>query len=152
MSLRRRLLLTLAPLFIAGLIAVDVATYLSLQSFLVDNLDNQVVAVHPAVESMLTSSHGIDGGGGDGGRGGPPASITTFPPGTFGEILSPSGECARLQRLPGTGSDDATTSLALPASLTSGTHLTVKGTGPAPTSRSVSTSTPCTTAPTAVTY
>ncbi len=130
MSLRRRLLLTLAPLFIAGLIAVDVVTYLSLRSFLVDNLDNQVVAVHPAVETTLTSSQGIGGGGGDGGRGGPPASITTFPPGTFGEILSPSGSVLVSRDFPGTGSDDATTSLALPPSLTAGTHLTVRGTGP----------------------
>ncbi|MEO8898756.1 MAG: hypothetical protein ABI352_10280 [Candidatus Dormibacter sp.] len=47
MSLRRRLLLTLAPLFIAGLIAVDVATFLSLQSYLVSKADAQLLAVHP---------------------------------------------------------------------------------------------------------
>ena len=46
MSLRRRLLLTLAPLFILGLAAVDIATYVSLQSYLVDNLDHQVLSIH----------------------------------------------------------------------------------------------------------
>ena len=56
MSLRRRLLLTLAPLFIAGLVAVDIATYVSLQSFLVDNLDHQVFSIHAAVETALISS------------------------------------------------------------------------------------------------
>jgi two-component system OmpR family sensor kinase len=129
MSLRRRLLVTLAPLFVAGLIAVDVATYVSLQSFLVDNLDHQVLAVHPSVESSLASGQASSGGGGDFGRGGPGPSITTLPPGTFGEILSPSGTVLSHQDFPGTGSDDATTSLALPASLTPGTYLTVKGTG-----------------------
>ncbi|MDQ6856168.1 MAG: hypothetical protein M3Z57_03740, partial [Candidatus Dormibacteraeota bacterium] len=76
MSLRRRLLLTLAPLFIAGLVAVDVATYVSLRSFLVDNLDHQVLSIHAAVETALlsTQSNSRSARGGDFGRGGPPGS------------------------------------------------------------------------------
>ena len=130
MSLRRRLLLTLAPLFVAGLVAVDIATYVSLQSYLVDNLDHQVFSIHGSVETALLSSQSNSGSSGDFGRGGPSApSITTFPPGTFAEIVSPTGSMLVQRDFPGTGSDDATTSLALPASLTPQTYLTVKGTG-----------------------
>src|SRR4029077_758289 len=46
MSLRLRLLITLAPLFILGLVAADVGTYLSLQSFLVSRVDDQLTAGH----------------------------------------------------------------------------------------------------------
>ncbi len=132
MSLRRRLLLTLAPLFIAGLVAVDVATYVSLRSFLVDNLDHQVLSIHAAVETALLSTQSNSGSarGGDFGRGGPPGSnFTTFPPGTFAEIVTPTGNSLVHEDFPGTGSDDATTSLALPVSLSPQTYLTVKGTG-----------------------
>jgi two-component system, OmpR family, sensor kinase len=127
MSLRRRLLLTLAPLFIAGLIAVDLATYLSLQSFLVDKLDEQIVSVHMSVESVLLNPQG----GGDFGRGPPFGSSVTFPAGTFAEILAPDGSVVTQQDFPGTGSNDATTSLALPPSVTARTFLTAHGTGSA---------------------
>ena len=55
--------------------------------------------------------------------------MTTFPPGTFAEIVTPTGSSLLHRDYPGTGSDDATTSLALPASLTPQTYLTAKGTG-----------------------
>ncbi|HSP65658.1 MAG TPA: HAMP domain-containing sensor histidine kinase, partial [Candidatus Deferrimicrobium sp.] len=100
----------------------------SLQSFLVDNLDHQALAIHPALESSLTNLQSNGLGGGDFGRG-PAPTVTTFPPGTFGEIVSPSGAVLVHQDFPGPGGDDATSSLALPASLTPGTHITVKGTG-----------------------
>jgi two-component system OmpR family sensor kinase len=126
MSLRRRLLLTLAPLFIAGLFAVDLTTYLSLQSFLVDKLDEQILSVHMSVESALPNAQG----GGDFGRGpGFPTNVTTFPPGTFGEILASDGTVVAVRDFPGTSSDDATTSLVLPSALTAQTYLTAKGTG-----------------------
>jgi two-component system OmpR family sensor kinase len=83
MSLRRRLLLTLAPLFILGLIAVDVATYLSLRSFLVGRVDQQLVTAHPTVEAYLLR------GGFGGGRGGGPGG--DFPAGTYGVIVTTAG-------------------------------------------------------------
>jgi two-component system OmpR family sensor kinase len=86
MSLRRRLLLTLAPLFVAGLIAVDVATYLSLQSFLIQRVDQQLLTAHPFVEQSLL--HGSFGDEGRGPGGGP---TDNFPSGTVGEIVSPTG-------------------------------------------------------------
>jgi two-component system, OmpR family, sensor kinase len=127
MSLRRRLLLTLAPLFIAGLIAVDLATYLSLQSYLVTKVDEQVLAIHPSVEGYLIQSadgHGFGGGPPTGGGG-----ANQFPPGTFGAILSPSGAVLTHIDFPGLDTEDSTTALALPASLTPQTYLTAHGTG-----------------------
>jgi two-component system OmpR family sensor kinase len=123
MSLRRRLLLTLAPLFIAGLIAVDIATYISLQSFLVSKVDDQILSVHSTVFDDLTA--------GDGGIGhGPPqqGSTALLPPGTFGEIVSPTGAVLAQRDWPGPvpAGDDATSTLALPSSLTPHTFLTAQ--------------------------
>ena len=126
MSLRRRLLLTLAPLFILGLVAVDVATYLSLQSFLQTRLDEQILSVHGAVESAIQNPNSRDFG-----RGAQGGVNLTFPPGTFGEIVSPSGNVVAHEDFPGPAADDATASLALPASLTAQTYITVHGTGSA---------------------
>jgi two-component system OmpR family sensor kinase len=131
MSLRRRLLLTLAPLFIAGLVAVDIATYVSLQSFLVSRVDDQLRTIHVAVEQYVTNS----GGGGGGIFGGPPGGSDdtvapgTFPQGTFGEIVTPGGAlvAGQAKDIPGPNGEQATSSLELPSSLTPQTYLTVTG-------------------------
>jgi two-component system OmpR family sensor kinase len=125
MSLRRRLLLTLAPLFILGLAAVDVATYVSLQSFLVDKLDEQILSVHGSVEASLLNPQ--DSGGF--GRG-PQFGNVQFPPGTFGEFVTANGAVTDPQDYPGQGGDDATSGLVLPSSLTPGAYFTTHGTGP----------------------
>ncbi len=104
MSLRRRLLLTLAPLFIAGLVAVDLATFLSLQSFLISKVDDQIISVHMSVENVLLNQ----GGGGFGGPGPQSGSNTVFPPGTFAEILAPTAASLDAPGLPGLANDDAT--------------------------------------------
>ena len=49
MSLRLRLLLLLAPLFVLGAVAADVSTYTALQSFLVSQLDGQIFANHDSI-------------------------------------------------------------------------------------------------------
>jgi two-component system, OmpR family, sensor kinase len=125
MSLRRRLLLTLAPIFIAGLIAVDIATYVSLQSFLVSKVDQQILSIHMTVAAYLTS----DGGFGQGPQPGPSVNL---PPGTFGEIVTPAGTVVnnQVKDFPGPApvGDDATTTIALPSSLTPQTFLTAQGT------------------------
>ena len=123
MSLRRRLLLTLAPIFIAGLIAVDIATYVSLQSFLVSKVDQQILSIHMTVADYLTSDSGF-------GPGPPQGPGINVPPGTFGEIVSPAGKVLAQHDFPGPtpAGDDATTTLALPSSLTAQTFLTAQGT------------------------
>ncbi len=126
MSLRRRLLLTLAPLFILGLVAVDIATYLSLQSFLETRLDEQIFSVHSAVEGAIENPNGSDFG-----RGAQGGVNLTFPPGTFGEIVSSNGTVVAHQDFPGPAADDATASLTLPGAVAPQTYITVHGTGSA---------------------
>jgi two-component system OmpR family sensor kinase len=124
MSLRRRLLLTLAPIFIAGLIAVDIATYVSLQSFLVSKVDQQILSVHMSVSAYLTSDSVF-------GRGPQPGPTDNFPPGTFGEIVSASGKVVVAPHdFAGPGGEDATSTLKLPSSLTPQTFLTAQGSSP----------------------
>jgi two-component system OmpR family sensor kinase len=128
MSLRRRLLLTLAPLFIGGLIAVSAATFLSLQSYLLSKADAQLLAVHPSVEMYLTS-----GVFGDGGRGGPP-SAGDIPTGTFGEIVSPSGAVIAGPHTFGSSGTTLSSAPVLPTTLTASNQqnpvfTTVEGTG-----------------------
>jgi two-component system OmpR family sensor kinase len=86
MSLRLRLLLTLAPLFIIGLAAADIGTYAALKSSLVQNVDTQLMAIDHAAENVLDSGgqQPFPGGGGDPGS-------SQLPPGTYGELLDASG-------------------------------------------------------------
>ena len=85
MSLRLRLLLTLAPLFILGLAAADAGTYVALQSSLLQNVDNQLVSLHDGAENALGHS-GPPGGQFDNGGG-----SGQLPPGTYGELVNASG-------------------------------------------------------------
>ena len=90
MSLRRRLVLTLAPLFIIALVGVDVATYFSLKSFLVSRVDEQLTSnAHVTVEQYLVSGAYGDGGPGGGGQGGNPTA--GIPTGTYGAIVTTGG-------------------------------------------------------------
>src|SRR6202163_4508671 len=89
MSLRLRLLLTLAPLFILGLAAADVGTYAALQASLLQGVDKQLVAINNGVMNVLQHPGGQGQGppGGDGGI----AQEFAFPAGTYGEIVNASG-------------------------------------------------------------
>ena len=86
MSLRLRLLLTLAPLFIVGLAAADIGTYAALQSSLLQGVDRQLVSIEPAVMNELINPS-ADGGGPHGGYG----QGDSFPAGTYGELVNSSG-------------------------------------------------------------
>ena len=136
MSLRLRLLLALAPLFILGLIAADVATYLSLQSFLISRVDDQLLTGHVGVESFLEGGRfGGGGSGGGGGRGGPGADIS-LPSGTWAELLGTDGSLTAGPDVftfgPSTRAD-TTTHPVLPNGLTAAAgqpaYMTVGGTG-----------------------
>src|SRR5438309_8082254 len=127
MSLRFRLLITLVPLFIAGLVAADVGTHAALQSYLLSRLDDQLVSNHPDVERALIQ-------GGTGGPGGPPVS-TSLPTGTYAELLNPSGTVVVTGRV-GFGPQGAPTAdphPVIPSGLRPGTaespvFMTVNGT------------------------
>ena len=65
MSLRVRLLLVLGAVVVIALLAADAATYSSLRSFLVDQVDSNLQAAHIPIEQQLTQ--GQSGPGGEGG-------------------------------------------------------------------------------------
>ena len=80
LSLRTRLVLGLLLLAAAGLVAADVATYSSLESFLFDRIDSTLNNVHPGVEQAVF-------GGGEG------------PPGELGSTVQ--GDCISVRNLSG---------------------------------------------------
>src|SRR5438552_11136328 len=91
MSLRLRLLLILAPLFVAGLVAADAGTYVALQSSLLSSVDNQLQVAHVSLEGVVLSQNGEFGEP----RGGPPGGGGNgylYPTGTFAELLSSTGK------------------------------------------------------------
>ena len=135
MSLRLRLLLTLIPLFVLGLLVADIATYAELQAFLTSRVDQQAIQAHIAIEQYFATGSGLSGAPGappggvppDGGGGGP-----SFPPGTYGEIRDSTGKVLKSSNFNYTS--DTTTHPILPANLKAGnrsnpTLLTVDGTG-----------------------
>jgi two-component system OmpR family sensor kinase len=89
MSLRLRLLLTLAPLFILGLAAADVGTYAALQTSLLQGADKQLVAINSGVMNVLDNP-GRQGQGPPGGDGGITQAYA-FPAGTYAAIVNASG-------------------------------------------------------------
>ena len=127
MSLRLRLLLTLAPLFIIGLAAADIGTYAAVQTSLLRNVDLQLVDIQQGVVNVLEHS----GDQGPGGPGGGFGQEFAFPAGTYGEIVYSNGAVAAGGLLYG-GSVTASSSHPLfPSGIVtkdSGT-LTVSGTG-----------------------
>jgi two-component system OmpR family sensor kinase len=130
MSLRLRLLLTLVPLFILGLIAADVATYAALQSFLTSRVDQQAMQAHIPIEQYFTRP--TEGGPGQPGTGGPPGPGGPFPQGTYGQLRSSTGVVLKSQTF--TFSSDTSTHPLLPSDLQPGTHdhpklITVSGSG-----------------------
>jgi two-component system, OmpR family, sensor kinase len=90
MSLRRRLLLTLAPLFVVGLVIANVATYIGVRSFLYSRVDDQLFSTHISVENALRGN-GSPGRPDEGPGGGGPGAGAALPQFTYGCIVSPSG-------------------------------------------------------------
>ena len=82
MSLRTRLLLGLLGLVAVGLVATNALTYRALQDFLLDRLDEQVVAAVDPVGSRLLSSD----------RRSPQPSRAAVPGGSFGAVYDSQGE------------------------------------------------------------
>ena len=122
MSLRRRLVLTLAPLFIIALVGADIANYVSLKSFLVGNVDTQLKTEHPSVEQYLLSGSGSVSDGGPGGRPGDTAAVTV-PNGTYAAIVTTSGTVVSgLSHIFESANAQSTASPVLPANLHSGTE------------------------------
>jgi two-component system, OmpR family, sensor kinase len=129
MSLRLRLLLTLAPLFILGLAAADAGTYAALQTSLLQGVDQQLRDIHTGVLSVLDQdSQPPPGDGGQGNHYGQPSFA--FPAGTYGEIIDASGHVLG-GLLFGTNVYSSTSRPVFPSDITSqsGAMLTVPGIG-----------------------
>ncbi len=89
MSLRLRLLLTLAPLFVIGLAAADIGTYAALQTSLLQGVDQQLTDIHVGVQTVLLhQGQGPPGGYGPGDGQDPEYA---FPQGAYAEIVDTSG-------------------------------------------------------------
>jgi two-component system OmpR family sensor kinase len=132
MSLRLRLLLTLAPLFILGLAAADVGTYAALQSSLLQGVDQQLAIIQPGVQNVLLHTRLPGGDGGPPDNGGPPSNQEyAFPVGTYGEILDTSGRSVSSGILFGTTSYASSSAPEFPANISSETNkiLTIAGSG-----------------------
>jgi len=128
MSLRRRLLLVLAPLFVAGLVVADVGTYIALQSTLLQNAKTQLVNAHVSLEDALFNG-GADFGPATGAPAGG-AGPQLYPGGTFAEVLAPSGAVAAGPALFPRSGVASKTHPILPSTLPADrTFLTVEGTG-----------------------
>jgi two-component system, OmpR family, sensor kinase len=122
MSLRLRLLLTLAPLFIIGLAAADAGTYAAVQTSLLQNVDKQLIDIQPGAVNLLEHSTDLHPAGPGGQQ---------LPPGTYGELVSPAGELDVGGSLYGGSVSTSASHPILPADLTkySGQTFTVPGTG-----------------------
>jgi two-component system OmpR family sensor kinase len=133
MSLRLRLVLALAPLFVLGLCAADIGTYKALETFLVSRVDDQLIATHTFIEVMLEHHSTAPPSPG------PPPPGSSIPCGTWAELLTTSRSVevapSLFGCLPQFNQADKSTHPVLPASVTSAGPpsspylLTVGGTG-----------------------
>jgi two-component system OmpR family sensor kinase len=104
-SLRARLLLVAVSLVAVGLVVSGVATHRLLSRFLVQRVDQQLIAAQPLVLGALDAPFG----------GRVPAGLT-LPPGTYAEIRDASGETVRSTFF-GYGASSAASPPDLPADL-----------------------------------
>jgi len=99
MSLRARLLIGLVVLTAAGLVAAGIVTYAEERSFLISQVDQELVDNAGSFEDTIDARLGLQKGPGGGGGffGGPPPgsqNTPTLPGGTWG-IYQPTNGPAR---------------------------------------------------------
>lgn len=88
-SLRARLLLAVAAVALVGLVIADVATYTALRSFLIDRVDQSLIAAHkPLIRSLFQQPQAL-GPPGQGER--DAAALAAAAPGAFIELRDPAG-------------------------------------------------------------
>jgi two-component system OmpR family sensor kinase len=89
LSLRARLLLAVAAVALVGLVAADIATYTALRSFLVDRVDDSLIAAHrPLIRSLYQPPPALGPAGqGESDR----AALAAAAPGAFIELRDVNG-------------------------------------------------------------
>jgi two-component system OmpR family sensor kinase len=124
-SLRARLVATLLALSAAALLVLGAITYASQRSFEEDRIDDQTRAAEPVIEHAMNDEFfGRPGPGEPGGGGpGPGAAVANLPPGTYGQLRSPSGKV--LDHVALTYGQVALSPPALPEQMTPGQEVTV---------------------------
>ena len=88
LSLRLRLLVALVALVCVGLVVADGVTYVSLRSFLLQRIDQQLIAAKWPVLRALANSSSVSPSFSVP----PPSADTLLPPSTYGELLDRSGK------------------------------------------------------------
>ncbi len=88
MSLRLRLSLAVVSLVFVALLVADIATYLTLQTYLIRRVDQQLSQGKFPISRALAEA----GAGGQGLPAPPGGGESFFPPGTYGELLDQSGK------------------------------------------------------------
>jgi two-component system OmpR family sensor kinase len=89
-SLRLRLFLSVVVLVLVGLLVAGAVTYVSLHSFLLDRVDQQLVAArNPVVHRMSQANDAVPPVSQSGS---PPVGMPDFPSGTWGALLDSSGK------------------------------------------------------------
>jgi two-component system, OmpR family, sensor kinase len=106
LSLRARLLIGVLTLVLLGLLALNVAIYASLQSFLVGRVDAEMRASVDEVSTALGAPS----------RGQQPQR-TAFPVGTLALLLAPDGSVSKIRGVAGFGSETVSVTPKLPSSL-----------------------------------
>jgi two-component system, OmpR family, sensor kinase len=89
MTLRLKLLIAVIVMVFAGLLVADVVTYTSLRSFLLDRVDQQLMAAEGPMRFALSQANQGGGFGPFPGGGGPEEAL--LPPGTFGQARDAAG-------------------------------------------------------------
>ena len=122
MPLRLRLLPTLVPLFVVGLAAADIGTYAALQSSEFSRVDQQIIDAHQSVQHALTGESSATVGPSGGGQGSPDSGPgLAIAPGTFGELISASGQVVAQKSFQSYG-QSVTSHPVLPSGLKPGTQ------------------------------
>jgi two-component system OmpR family sensor kinase len=108
-SLRWRLLIGVISLVVLGLLISDIATYATLQNFLLDRIDQQLQLANNVRAAVIVLGGPTEGPGSN--------SANQFPTGTIVELVAPDGTVLTEKELVSFGSSPSPASPTLPHSL-----------------------------------
>ena len=123
MSLRLRILLSVVVLVLVGLLVADAVTYVSLRSFLLRRVDQQLTdARSPALFALSESSAAPPSQLNPPHDGGPQGGVPSFPPGTYAALLNASGKTLEAKPFTYGGTSTAKPQLSVALVRAAGAH------------------------------